>query len=83
MDAVEVPGEMAGGFYLARAYNYQSARPAGVLLPTKIEIFRTDALRVSRHRLVTIDFTDLAALTEVDTYSHNRIIRWFEQRLGR
>jgi hypothetical protein len=81
VEAVEAPSE--GDFYLARSYNYEKAEPAGVLVPTKIEIFRTDALRVSRHRLVTIDLTKLAALTEVDTYSHNRIIRWFEKRMGR
>jgi len=83
VDAVEAPVEMGAGFYLARAYNYEKARAGAMLLPTKIEIFRTDALRVSRRRLVTLDFTKLAALSEVDTYSDNRIIRWFEQRLGR
>lgn len=52
-----------GEFLLVRGYDYKrvlsQAEPdvqkTGVLLPTKIEIFRTDARAVSRERLVKID----------------------------
>jgi len=42
-------------FLAVRGYDYKDVKKTGVLLPTKIEIFRTDARAVSRERLVKID----------------------------
>jgi hypothetical protein len=42
-------------FLAVRGYDYKDVQKNGVLLPTKIEIFRTDARAVSRERLVKID----------------------------
>ncbi len=44
-----------GKFLAVRGYDYKDVQKAGVLLPTKIEIFHTDARAVSRERLVKID----------------------------
>lgn len=44
-----------GKFLLVRGYDYKDAQKTGVLLPTKIEIFRTDARAVSKERVVKID----------------------------
>ena len=44
-----------GKFLAVRGYDYKDVQKNGVLLPTKIEIFRTDARAVSRERLVKID----------------------------
>ena len=52
-----------GKFLAVRGYDYKEVQKAcpepverdGVLLPTKIEVFRTDARAVSRERLVKID----------------------------
>lgn len=44
-----------GKFLLVRGYDYDKLEKDGVLLPTKIEIFRTDARAISKERVVTID----------------------------
>jgi hypothetical protein len=44
-----------GKFWLVRGYDYDKLEKDGVLLPTKIEIFRTDARAISKERMVTID----------------------------
>jgi hypothetical protein len=44
-----------GKFLAVRGYDYKDVQKNGVLLPTKIEIFHTDARAVSRDRLVKID----------------------------
>jgi len=43
-------------FLAVRGYDYQKVRKDGVLVPAKIEIFRSDARAVLRERLVKIDF---------------------------
>jgi hypothetical protein len=42
-------------FFIVRGYEYASVPPTGVLVPTKIEIFRSDAARQPGPRLVEID----------------------------
>jgi len=43
--------------YLAvRGYDYSEVEEKGILLPTKIEIFTTDARSVFKERLLTVDF---------------------------
>jgi len=44
--------------YLAvRGYDYSEVEEKGILLPTKIEIFTTDARCIFDKRLLTIDIT--------------------------
>jgi len=43
-------------FLAVRGYDYKEAEKNGVLVPTKIEIFRTDARLAKAERLVKIDF---------------------------
>jgi len=44
-----------GKFLAVRGYDYKEIEKTGILLPTKIEIFRTDARAVSKERIVKID----------------------------
>ena len=43
-------------FLAVRGYDYKEVEKGGVLVPTKIEIFKTDARAVVAERLVKIDF---------------------------
>ncbi len=45
-------------FLAVRGYDYNQVKEKGVLAPTKIEIFRTDARAVTEERLVKIDFKE-------------------------
>jgi len=44
-----------GKFLAVRGYDYKDVQMNGVLVPTKIEIFRTDARAVFKERIVKID----------------------------
>jgi hypothetical protein len=46
-------------FLSVRGYDYAATRDKGVLIPTKIEIFDTDALGVFKERMIEIDFAAL------------------------
>lgn len=48
-------------FFAFRGYDYRKVEKKGVSVPTKIEIFRTDAAGVLRERLVKIDYHLLKA----------------------
>ena len=50
-----------GNFFAVRGYDYRKVEKKGVSVPTKIEIFRTDAAGVVRERLVKIDYYLLKA----------------------
>ena len=43
-------------FFAVRSYDYREIEKGGILVPTKIEIFATDAESVLRERLVKIDY---------------------------
>jgi len=43
-------------FLAVRGYDYEEVEKGGVLVPTRIEIFKTDARAVTEERLVKIDF---------------------------
>jgi len=43
-------------FLAVRGYDYEEVQEGGVLVPTRVEIFRTDARAVTEERLVKIDF---------------------------
>lgn len=45
-----------GTFLAVRGYYYHEVEKSGVAIPTKIEIFKTDARLVIRHRLAKIDY---------------------------
>jgi hypothetical protein len=49
----------SGGGLVVRGYNYVEVEKGGVLVPTKIEIFRTGARGVLKKRLVKIDYRTL------------------------
>jgi len=46
-------------FLSVRGYDYAATQDKGVLVPTKIEIFNTDALAVFKERMIEIDFASL------------------------
>lgn len=46
-------------FLSVRGYDYAATREEGVLVPTKIEIFNTDALGVFKERMIEVDFASL------------------------
>lgn len=46
-------------FLSVRGYDYAATRDKGVLIPTKIEIFNTDALGVFKERMIEVDFESL------------------------
>jgi hypothetical protein len=41
---------------MVRGYDYRKVKKAGLLLPTKIEIFETNPAGVIQHRLLKIDY---------------------------
>jgi hypothetical protein len=43
-------------FFAVRSYDYKKVDKNGILVPTKIEIFRSDARAVLKERLVKVDF---------------------------
>jgi len=43
-------------FLIVRGYDYRGVEKTQILVPIKIEIFRTDARGVLQERLVKIDF---------------------------
>lgn len=45
-----------------RGYNYQEVEKGGILVPTKIEMFLSDAAGIMQKRLVTIDYHELKAV---------------------
>jgi hypothetical protein len=47
-----------GGWYVARGYGYYLTRGAGMLVPAKIEIFKTDAASMSEQMLLSLDYID-------------------------
>lgn len=49
-----------GKFLVARGYDYSEIEKGGVLVPTKIEVFRTGAQGVLKERLVKIDIISIA-----------------------
>jgi hypothetical protein len=58
-----VPGEGAVteqvGFVAARSYDYRKIEEDGILVPTKIEVFNTDAKGILQQRTVKIDYFSL------------------------
>ena len=46
----------SGKLFAVRGYDYTMVREDGVLIPAKIEIFRTDSRGLLKERLVKIDF---------------------------
>jgi hypothetical protein len=44
-----------GKFLVARGYDYKKLEKDGVLIPMKIEVFKTDAPGVLKERLIKID----------------------------
>jgi len=46
-------------FFAVRSYDYKKVDKNGILVPTKIEIFRSDARAVLKERLVKVDFKHL------------------------
>jgi hypothetical protein len=47
-----------GGRYIARGYGYHLTRDSQMLVPAKIEIFRTDATAMTEQMLLRLDYPD-------------------------
>ncbi len=47
-----------GGWYVARGYGHYPTRDARMLVPAKIEIFRTDAASLSEQMLLSLEYID-------------------------
>ncbi len=43
---------------MVRGYDYRIVKEAGLLLPTRIEVFRTNLIGVTQHRLLKIEYHD-------------------------
>jgi len=56
VDMIWFVDEKQHKFLAVRGYDYHQAEAFGVLVPARIEIFKTDSLGLLRHRLVKIDY---------------------------
>ena len=56
IDMIRFAGVKGQKSLVVRGYDYRKVEKEQVLVPTKIEIFRTDAQGVLQERLVKIDF---------------------------
>lgn len=56
VDMIWLANSARDKFFVVRGYDYQKVEKNGVLVPAKIEIFRSDARAVLKERLVKVDF---------------------------
>jgi len=56
VDMIWLANSARDKFFAVRSYDYKKVDKNGVLVPTKIEIFRSDARAVLKERLVKVDF---------------------------
>jgi hypothetical protein len=59
IDMIWFPRMNGNQLLMVRGYDYETVENGGVLIPARIEIYRTDALGISQELLVKIDCSDI------------------------
>jgi hypothetical protein len=61
-DIYQVEGGAKQAYLIARGYDYQAIKKTGIVVPSKIEIFKADVSAMPQNRIIELDFYTLQSV---------------------